>query len=338
MNAFTIILGCLLAVFSTIILSYISIATMVGPWIAPTIVLITSIIIKLRQRITLTQTDIKSIITIQAIASGGGIIAVGVGFALPVLYFLAPETFNSWLSDHNHFCTLISATCLSSGSFGIFLGRIFAPRVTTNPNLPFPISQLTYKAATSQTQNQQSKMFLGGISATLFTCFLRDGIGSFKGFIPKSINFFQKQLGKELSLSIWPTLWAIGYTIGIGIAFPLLVGVASKYCILTPLNHHANFLPFTLFKPFPHLTFATAFCSGLVLAEVTIGLASQTDKAKQLLHSYLAKLKMFKPMLRQLITHSKQAAVKPKNITSALSTEIKLTTRRNEKKLAWWST
>lgn len=325
MSFFIIVLGCILAIFSTIILSYISIATMVGPWIAPTVVLITSIIIKLRKRITLSSTDIKSIITIQAIASGGGVIAVGVGFALPVLYFLAPDTFNNWLADHNHFCSLIASTCLSSGSFGIFLGRMFAPKVIKDPTLPFPVSQLTYRAATSQTQDQQSKMFLGGIATTLSTCFIRDGIGPIKGFIPKSIHFFQKQLGKELTFSIWPMLWAIGYTIGIGIAFPLLIGVASKYCILNPLNYHSYFLPFKLFTPFPHLTFATAFCSGLVLAEVTLGLIRQSNKIKPLFQGYLKQLKLLKPMLKQLVSYSKQAtSKKPKSFISALSMVVSI--------------
>ena len=92
MNFFTIFFGCLLAIVSAAILSYISIATMLGPWIAPTLVLMTGIVLKLRKSSSKDST-IQQTILIQAIAAGGGAIATGIGFALPALYFLDPAMF-----------------------------------------------------------------------------------------------------------------------------------------------------------------------------------------------------------------------------------------------------
>lgn len=298
MNFFTVFFGCLLAVFSAAILSYISIATMVGPWIAPTLVLITGIALKLRKN-TSKASIIHQTILIQAIAAGGGAIATGIGFALPALYFLDPATFTAWVNDHSHFYTIISLMCLSAGSFGILFGRLFSKKMTNNKTLPFPVSQFTYQAATSQTDIKQERLFLSGTLSALGISFLRDGLLRFQGAIPKEIHFFQQTLGKELTFAIWPTLWAIGYTTGISVTLPLLVGVTSKYLILDPLNYHSTYLSFSLFQPFSHLTFATAFCAGLVLAEFSIGIISQTKKIKPLLHNYLVNLSSFTTTLKK---------------------------------------
>ena len=50
MDFFIIIVGIIFTIFSTAILSYISMATMVGPWIAPIIVLMSSAILKFRRK------------------------------------------------------------------------------------------------------------------------------------------------------------------------------------------------------------------------------------------------------------------------------------------------
>lgn len=305
MTFFTIFFGCLLTVLSAAILSYISIATMVGPWIAPTLVLMIGIILKLRKGSS-KPSLVQQTILIQAIAAGGGAIATGIGFALPALYFLDPATFTRWVNDHSHFYTIISLMCLSAGCFGILFGRLFSKKITENKSLPFPVSQFTYQAATSQTDIKREHLFLSGTISAIGISFLRDGLLRFQGIIPKEIHFFQQILGKELSFSIWPTLWAIGYTTGISVTLPLLVGVASKYLILDPLNYHSTYLSFSIFQPFSHITFATAFCAGLVLAEVSLGIISQIKKIKPFIHNYLVNLsslvatikKVFKPAPR----------------------------------------
>ena len=173
-------------------------------------------------------------------------------------------------------------------------------------NLPFPVSQLTYQTATSQTHKRQGILFLTGTCSALAISFLRDGLFKFQGFIPKNIHFFQYWVGKELTLSIWPTLWAIGYTTGIQIAIPLLVGVASKYIILDAINNHSRYFSFSLFEPFTHLTFATAFCSGLVLTEVSLGIIKQTTTIKVTLYNYFISITSLKQVIKTIIKPKKQ--------------------------------
>lgn len=264
MNVFIITTGIFFSVISAAILSYISMATMVGPWIAPMLVLLTSLLMKLRKKKSMLEIK-QEIIAIQAIAAGGGIIAVGVGFALPVLYFLDQHIFTAWIQNPPHFCQLISGVCLAAGSLGIFLGRCFAPSLVDSENLPFPVSRLTYQVMIIKSQLKQTISMFAGFFSAVAVCFFRDGIQGFAKFIPRTMYFFQGTFGTIFEFSIWPTLWAIGFTIGPKIVSPLLVGLASRYLVLIPLNGYF----------FPSMTtssFITAFCSGLVLSELILGI------------------------------------------------------------------
>ncbi|MFH0898972.1 MAG: hypothetical protein V1855_05310 [bacterium] len=271
MNFFTISIGILFTILSTAILSYISLATMLGPWIAPFLILLSNLLVSLRFKKKSPLTIKQEIISIQAIAAGGGIIAVGIGFAVPVLYFLDKQAFICWLQDPYRFCWLIMAVCISAGSLGIFLGRRFIATLVDQNDLPFPVSKLTYKVMIVKEQLQQTLSMFAGIVSSLVVNGLRDGLYSFKGILPHSIYIFPRLFGQKLEFTLWPFIWAIGYTVGPVVAFPLFVGLLSKYAVLYPLNHHSTFLPFSLFKPMINESFVTAFCSGLVISELIVG-------------------------------------------------------------------
>ena len=271
MNCLVIGLGVFFSVISTTILAYISIATMIGPWIAPTIVLITSILFKILKKPSQSLESRQEIVLIQAIASGGGIIATGIGFALPMLYFLDPVTFTQWLATPLYFCTIISAISFAAGALGIWIGQSISHKLLVEDKLPFPVSQLTYNVITSQAQTQQAKSLTIGLVGTGIFCFLRDGFLHIRGFIPKTLSFFPSVFGQDIAISASPILFALGYTTGLAVTIPLLVGMISKYLVLLPLNYHADYLPVHLFPVLTHEAFATAFCSGLVLSEVIVG-------------------------------------------------------------------
>lgn len=264
----TIGLGVLFSLLSTAILAYISIATMIGPWIAPTIVLITSILFRCFKSVN---RSTQTIVMIQAIGAGGGIVATGIGFALPMLYFLDPVTFKQWLNSPWYFCSLISAVCLAAGGLGIWIGRSISQKLLVQDQLPFPVSQLTYNVVTSQAQTEQAKSLLAGLFSTGIFCVLRDGFMRFQGIIPKNITLFSGIYGHDIAIGMSPILFALGFTTGLAVTIPLFVGMISKYLVLLPLNYHANYLPVSLFPVLTQEAFATAFCSGLVLSEVILG-------------------------------------------------------------------
>lgn len=272
MNFFIIIPGIIFAVLSAAILSYVSMATMVGPWIAPAIVLASSIILKLRTRIVDKGQVNKELALIQTIGSIGGIIGVGVGFSLPTLYFLDPKAFNNLIASPLYFSLFIAFLCIAAGGFGIWLARIFADKFVIKEKLSFPVSGLIYKMITSQSQEKQAKKMFMGFSFSWVICFFRDGILSFKGLLPKVFYIFPSLIGNNFAISIMPMLWAIGFITGVGIVFPLFIGLLSKYLILWPLNNHSLYLPFKLFSPLPQGEFVMAFAAGLVVSGLILGL------------------------------------------------------------------
>lgn len=303
MNFFVLFLGVLFTIFSFFTLSYISIATIIGPWIAPTIVILSFTISQIIRKISHKSLSVQDLVKIQAISAGGGIIATGIGFSLPTLYFLDPYIFNQWMAHPVHFSLLTATICIIGGMLGLIIGKNLSKTFIQKNALPFPVSQLTLQVATATDQSSKAKTLFGGVLSTLVLLILRDGLGKWKGFIPQNIPLFPSFFKTDLTISIWPTLWAIGYLTGFQTLIPILIGLASKYVILYPLNNHAKFLPFELFQPYTPLQFSFAFCSGILLYEVFHSIPKFNQIIPKL-RSLLFKTKndLFKPCLR-LIRH-----------------------------------
>ena len=272
MNLFVILPSIIFTMFASASIAYISMATMVGPWIAPTLVLMSSIVLKMRPIPKSRHETNKEMALIQTVGSVGGIVATGIGFSLPTLYFLDPHVFNSWLKSPLYFCFVIAAICFSAGGLGIWLARCFAQKFIEKDKLDFPVSKIIYKMITSQTQQKQAKGMFFGFATTWLICFLRDGVLWFKGLLPRIFYIFPNVFGKELLFAICPMYLAIGFITGVGIAIPLLIGMICKYLVLYPINHHSLYLPFKLFPVLSDTAFITAFCSGLVVSELILGL------------------------------------------------------------------
>ena len=104
-------------------------------------------------------------------------------------------------------------------------------------------------------QGTKASSFLGiGFGVTYLFCFLRDRVLT------------------AMPASFSPMFVALGYTTGPTIIVPLLVGLLSRYLVLPVVNNHALHLPFHFFKPIDFTSFLTAFCCGLVVSEISVGL------------------------------------------------------------------
>ncbi|MBM3887272.1 hypothetical protein FJ364_05065 [Candidatus Dependentiae bacterium] len=287
---FTLLVGTILSVLASAVLLYISIATMIGPWIAPTLVLISSVLFSyLSKRNEHTPLHL---IMISALASGGGIVAVGIGFSLPMLYFLAPAAFNHLMISPSHFIIRLGGTVLLAGAFGIFLGKFFSKILLKKDDLAFPISSITHQIATAQSHKDDSRNLFKGVLSTLLLCFLRDGFYSFKGFFAKEITLFSTALTGPLIFSLWPTLWAIGFTVGLSSTIPLFIGLVARHLILQPINYHSLFLPFSLFAPLKEESFITAFCSGMIVSEIILASLFHPKAVITYFKKYIGHLKL----------------------------------------------
>lgn len=255
-----------LSIFFTILaaatLAYVSMMTMIGPWFAPTIVLIGGVITrKMYPNLPHHATE-YSIAALQAIAAGGGTIAVGIGFALPMLYFLDPFLFLYLIEHPLLFITHLSCTILCAGAMGIFIGSKLAPLLIHKQELPFPSSKITLSLIQTHQGSHQNNLLYWGFLSTGTLCIMRDGIvGWFKNIIPQTLSL-PLVPGHEISFSLSPMLVAIGFSAGHHIALPLVVGVTSKMLICGILDHRG----FSSNSGLPNTMLG--FCSGLVIAEL----------------------------------------------------------------------
>ena len=173
MNVYVIVLGGVFAILSTVVLSYISMATMLGPWIAPTLVLLASVVLQLRLKKRSEYEVQGELALIQAIGSVGGALGMAIGFSLPTLYFLDKTRFLSMLSQPWYFCILLAGISLAAGGLGIILARIFSDKLVKKENYPFPVSSLIYSTITSQSQVKEIRKLFWGISCTSLFCIFR---------------------------------------------------------------------------------------------------------------------------------------------------------------------
>lgn len=304
MIIFTLILSIILSCISTAIMSYISMAVPIGPWIETTLVLIAMLIFGIvRSKIDL-EKKINTISLATAAGGIGGILATGMGFSLPTLYFVDPNLFNSWIANPIYFSTILAALALSAGSLGIIIAGFFEEKLIVQQQMPFAIGQIVHKIIMAQNQLKKALSLLFGFISTI--TFL---------YAQTCLNFIAKQfcLISKISFSIFsigpitfrtdliPMLWSIGFVTGHLIVVPLIIGFIAKIVILEPLFYlytHETIIN-TILRNIcttctfmPKLTFSlskisiedfsVAFCSGMVIYGVLvsfIGLPKYITKA-----------------------------------------------------------
>ncbi len=251
----TIFFSC----FSTAIMSYISMATPIGPWIAPTVVLAALLLLKIIAYKH--QSEVLGLIV--AGSSVGGIVATASGFSYPTLYFLDPVLFAHWMAHPLYFVTILSALAFIAGAFGIIAANLFEYSLIVEQELSFPIGQLVYKMITAGNQVKKAIELMIGFVGTAFFCLFQDGFGFIPALIPRTFALIHTtSIGivviPRITFDLWPILWAIGFVTGHVIALPLAVGALLKIGLIDPIH-------VTWFSSLSSIEFVLAFCSGMVL-------------------------------------------------------------------------
>src|SRR5438132_1687559 len=134
---FTPLLGLffLLSCFATGVMSYISMAVPIGPWIDSTIVLLAMLLFSLKQNGE--EKRIKNIALVTAAGGIGGILATGMGFSFPALYFLDKISFGMLLENPISFCLILAGLAFSAGSLGLTIAQIFEKELIIKQDMPF---------------------------------------------------------------------------------------------------------------------------------------------------------------------------------------------------------
>lgn len=253
--------GLFLSIFSTIVMSYVSMATPIGPWIAPTLVLVNSIIMSFFSRTTSKDRACFPIV----MGSIGGIVATACGFSFPTLYFAQQELFSKWLEQPIYFCFILFFLSFFSGAIGLWLAHVFGPRFIENDEYPFPIAQFVNKMIEAPDRTKQSKrLAFGAIISMLFGLF-QEKIGSISPLLPRSIPILsERMIGVikipfiRFDMTLLPVFFAVGFVTGELIMIPLFVGMMANIFLLSPL--HLFFSDCATY-----IECSLAFCSGMVL-------------------------------------------------------------------------
>jgi OPT oligopeptide transporter protein len=257
----TILVTLLLSMFSTGVMSYIAMATPIGPWIAPTLVLLGLLIFKIFRSNNL------SLHLALATAGGsiGGILATAYGFSFPTIFFVDQPLFQSWMSMPVYFVFIVSFLALAAGSYGFLIASMLERSFIVEQKMSFPIGQLIYKMIAAHNQVRKAWELVTGFLGTTVFSLLQGGLLGIKAIIPRIITLINPiKFGfislplVQLRFDMLPMLLAIGFIAGHIIAIPLAVGAVSKIFILDPLNA-------LMFPKLSGSDFLLAFCSGMVV-------------------------------------------------------------------------
>lgn len=265
MTGAIVCIAIMLSIFSTTVMTYIAMATPIGPWIAPTLVLLTLFGYKL---IGKKINDTSVALTVSA-GSVGGILATAVGFYMPTLYFADQTRFALWLSDP--FCFVVTTSLLAgfAGWFGMWCANLAEKQLLDEQKLSFSIGHLVHGMIAAHEHMRTMYELVLSFIGTLFFCLFQDGAYGVAGFIPKSISCatrIQTSLFTvpAIYFDLWPMVWAIGFITGHLIMIPLCIGAAARVLLLDPIH-------ISWFSSLSSMDFVLAFCSGMVVVTTVCG-------------------------------------------------------------------
>jgi hypothetical protein len=270
MHALTILVAIIFSIFSTSILSYISLATPIGPWIAPTLAAMVLVFTgSLGRLVHIRSKMAKEIVVYSTIAgSVGGILASALCWTLPTIYFICPQIWTTWVKSPGFFIAVTSMLVLCAGSLSMLLTHLWRERILYKGSLPFPVGQMVYRTTELGIGVHGMLQAAVGFVVTLTVlCAQRIRIfGSFllpRAFclVPPPFCYSVNFASCMLRIDVIPLLVSIGFVAGHLVAIPMLVGVISKIAIMQ-LIHDIWFMHLGVHD------FGFAFCGGIVLSSV----------------------------------------------------------------------
>lgn len=297
--SYSVILCVILSLFSTGVMSYVSMATPIGPWIAPTVALLALILFKFSRYRSSHNT---SIALVTAGASVGGIVATALGFSFPAIYFSDPHTFAQWTASPFTFSCLVACLVLAGGGLGLLCAQMLEAPLLDRQKLPFPIGEMVYKLIQASDSVGKAYQLIFG---ALLTCAMYAAqIITYRGapLIARSYA-----LTNTVSVGAWalpallfdvsPFVWAIGFVTGHLIALPLAVGALSKIIIIDPLSKLA-------FTELSYSEFILAFCSGMIVVSTVLGFSKPIRRLYYLMRTRKVPSFDGNKMMRILTSHT----------------------------------
>jgi len=186
----------------------------------------------------------------QTTASTGGILAAGICFTIPAIYFLDPELFDTFTSDPGSFIFKIFVLALVGGIMGVLFSAYLRRNMIIEEKLPFIIGEATADTIKAgEKGGRKIKVLLSAFGLSAIFTTLRDGVSLtigklhfvFNGIIP---DFKQFQLGVfKIEIPFIPMAFGAGYLIGYKIVSIWFLGCLFSYYLFQPLVHYLYSVP-----------------------------------------------------------------------------------------------
>jgi hypothetical protein len=264
----TAISASLFTCFAVAVMSYIAIATPIGPWIEIVVALLCMLSVKLFCS-RCQDATIKQFIGLTTAAAGvGGIVAVVSGFIFPTLYFLDAAQFNAWLATPWTFALIIGSSIMVGGSYALMIAGIFRNQMLTDTRMPFPIGRIVAETITAYNQVRKALELVAGLTST----FIINGLSKVFSWFPSSITVLPTfKIGplalasESIPINIMLLFVAIGFVAGDLLVAPLITGICTKLVFLEPLQK-------LLFADISPSNVVLAFGGGMLFLEALFGL------------------------------------------------------------------
>ena len=264
----TFLLALFFALIATAIISYVAMATPIGPWMEMTLVLIGTIIFRFFTKKISATTQMNSLALATAAGGIGGAVAMACAFSFPTLYFLDPALFNAWMASPIYFAAILAALVLAAGGFGFLIAQHWQDQFLSDESMVFPIGQMVYNMIAIQNQFGKAIQLAFGAACALFYSLIQ----SFLTIIPTRLTLLPAVNWGMFSIphvaartDMLPMFWAIGFTTGHVIAIPLLIAVVAKLGLVDPIHK-------LFFINLSHTDYILAFGAGMAIQGALLGL------------------------------------------------------------------
>lgn len=261
MDIYIIFMAIILSIFSTAVMSFITMAVLIGPWIDVTLILLSTIIVQVFFRKMAESRKGEMLGFASSAGAIGGSVATACGFSLPTLYFLKQDIFASWMSSPSFFIFFMAVLVIAAGGLGLLVADFFDKRMLADASMSFPVGHMLYNMIEVRAAAKQAYLLVAGLLSALVY-----GVSQtvLKIFPNKMVLLTARALGAFcipsiiLSLELIPVFWAIGFVTGHIVAGPLAFGALLKIFMVNPLHK-------SCFTAISANEFLFAFCGGIVL-------------------------------------------------------------------------
>nr|MBP9765354.1 hypothetical protein [Candidatus Babeliales bacterium] len=235
-------ISVIFSVISTGMMSYLTMNTQVGPWVAP---VFSVVCMTFMMPLFSTEWLRKYAVVIICAGSIGGMVGTCLGLSFPSFYFLHPKTFEIWISSPYIYVYVLSGFILAAAAYAFLISYVMRRYYIDKASYDFPMSQLVHDViVVRRQQDTRILMFFGIVFSTLFNVFVTLGRFALQAY--------------TVQVHMAPLVVSLGFMIGKEVAYPILLGLFTRVVTMHVVHQYVPVLS-------TDRAFLVTFCSGMLL-------------------------------------------------------------------------